>query len=51
MGLVVGGTFTPFVKTVLGWFENKRGAALGLTATLGAFTTVGTPSACSPVSR
>ncbi|WP_328609571.1 MFS transporter [Amycolatopsis sp. NBC_00345] len=35
-GLAGGGTFLPFSKAVLSWFDNRRGLALGVMAALGA---------------
>ena len=35
-GLAGGGTFLPFFKAVLSWFDNRRGLALGVMAALGA---------------
>lgn len=43
LGLFAGGTFIPFTKAVLSWFDNKRGIALGLTAALGALGTLAAP--------
>ncbi|GAA3294059.1 MFS transporter [Streptomyces cinereospinus] len=42
-GFFAGGTWLPLTKVVLGWFDNKRGTAIGLMAAIGAVGTVLTP--------
>ncbi|WP_406140088.1 MFS transporter [Streptomyces sp. NBC_01089] len=42
-GLFAGGTLIPFMKAVVSWFDNKRGAAVGITAALSALGTTVTP--------
>ncbi|MGW6277004.1 MFS transporter [Kribbella sp. NPDC055071] len=43
VGLFASGTFIPFSKAVLSWFDNKRGRAIGFTAALGALGAILTP--------
>jgi MFS family permease len=42
-GLASGGTFLPFSKAVLSWFDNRRGFALGLMAAVDAAGATVTP--------
>uniref|UniRef100_A0AAU2VJ61 MFS transporter n=1 Tax=Streptomyces sp. NBC_00008 TaxID=2903610 RepID=A0AAU2VJ61_9ACTN len=42
-GLFAGGTVIPFTKAIVSWFDNKRGMAVGVTASLAALGSAATP--------
>ncbi|PRY36742.1 cyanate permease [Umezawaea tangerina] len=42
-GVFAGGTMIPFVKATLSWFDNRRGAAVGVTAAFAALGAATTP--------